>query len=215
MVALGLIDGIPDYQLPVARIGRARPLIRSRDLFSQTSSLRELRQSLRHGVTAVARLGQGLDVLRDRRVEVSLALVDRPQSIRVESLIAGDVAHFFKHPDGLIELIVVPEDGRDFKISVALAGLDLNQLVPLLGRAFEIAELSVDLARFYAIAVIGRIDIGHPREYACRLFVELVRLLPERTSQVSKPIRVLRLSGIKRDQLAIRIERFIVMRQPG
>ncbi len=65
------------------------------------------------------------------------------------------------------------------------------------------------------MAVIGRIDIGHPREYACRLFVELVRLLPERTSQVSKPIRVLRLSGIKRDQLAIRIERFIVMRQPG
>jgi len=94
----------------------------------------------------------------------------------------------------------------------ALARLDLNQFVPLLGRPLEIAELSVDLAGLYAIAVIGGVDIGHLREGMCGFFVELIRLLTKGTRQIGKPFRVLRLSGIKDDQLPICIERLILMR---
>ena len=84
MLPLGLIDRIPDYQLPVSRIGGVLPFVRRSNLLGKSSSFGELRQPLRYGFATLARFGQGFDILGDRRIEVAFAFINGAQSVSVD-----------------------------------------------------------------------------------------------------------------------------------
>jgi hypothetical protein len=152
-------------------------IIGSGDLGIEARAPRELRQPLGRRGATVARFGQHLDVLGDGGIHIAFAFVDRAHSISVNRRVAGLLAQLVEDAQRVVELVVIPEDGGDFEVGVALARLKRRQLVPLCAGALEVAERGVGFAGLDTILMIGRIDVGQVRKRQRSLFVKLVGLL--------------------------------------
>ena len=73
MIALSLIEGVTNSQLPISGFRRMRPFISRGDFLSDAVPFRKLRQSLYDRVSAVSGFGKDFDVFSNRGIEIALA----------------------------------------------------------------------------------------------------------------------------------------------